>query len=243
MKFAYQGPALAGGNLGEVIPKAADVQDVGTPGVFYRPKDGESIYGISKRAYGTATPGIYRIRDSKWNAYIRQGKSGWENYNTTGPMLEPKYSNAPARSPHGSGNSLPWIWIPPFDSSEPEPDEPDEPTIPYFGPFIPSGPAPDTAPPKLTPKEPKPGPGPTPGPTPGIPKKKKKKTAPPEVTPPKKKKKKADEKIVYVPVEVPVPVPCPECKKQKKRKQFDPMVVGLIGLGIGVVVAADRNKR
>ena len=180
--FEYRGPDL----LGVAMPGPGEILTVATPGNWYKPTPTETIYGIAKRAYGTATPGIYRLNDSVWNSYIRKGTKGWEAYAKSGKLppgnvgiqLENKYSNNPLRSPHGSGTNRPILWIPPFDSSEPpedekkkpsdpfipsgpqpeptKPDEPKKPGIPFFGPFIPSSPSPETLPPELTPKPDKP---------------------------------------------------------------------------------------
>jgi len=158
-EFAYNGPELSGN--GYAMPKPGEILDKATPGNFYRPTQTETIYGIAKRAYGTATPGIYRINNSDWNSYIRKGPKGWESYKSVknGVQLDSRYSNNPLRSPYGSGNSRPVLWIPPFDSSEPKPKKPDEPGIPFIGPFIPSGPAPEEKkpdkPPIVIPAKPK----------------------------------------------------------------------------------------
>lgn len=157
-EFQYMGPQLQGDGLGGSMvggfyrPDPAEILSVATPGHFYRPTATETIYGISKRAYGTATPGIYRINDSKWNGYIRKGKSGWTAYGIEGVQLQNRYSNNPLRSAYGSGNNRPILWIPPFDSSEPA-----KPTGPIFGPYIPSAPQPTrpTTPPVVIPATPK----------------------------------------------------------------------------------------
>jgi hypothetical protein len=99
---------------------ADQISPTPTAGAFYQVKKGDNVVNISRAAYGTPQPGIFRINDSPYNSYIRKAATGWEPYKVLGLQLTPYYS--PNRGAYGTGQAYPILWIPP----PPNYDEPDE---------------------------------------------------------------------------------------------------------------------
>jgi len=110
------------------------------PSSFYRPVKGDTLWAISKAAYGGAgvKQGIYAIAGSSWNRHIRYATTGYESYQISGPQLQPAYSATDPLGAFQSGSAYPVLWIPPLDTRlEPESIYPSA-AIP--GPSGPSGP-------------------------------------------------------------------------------------------------------
>jgi hypothetical protein len=116
---------LGYGYLGQaddrLLPGPGQIAAAATAGMWYQVKKGDTYWGISKVAYGSdnVKNGLYAINDSTWNSYISKGKKGWETYKISGLQATPDYV-AGTRSPKGSGDDYPTIWIPPLSGGEPE---------------------------------------------------------------------------------------------------------------------------
>ncbi len=116
---------LGYGYLGQagdrLLPGPEQIAAAATAGMWYQVKKGDTYWGISKAAYGSdnVKNGLYAINDSTWNSYISKGKKGWETYKISGLQATPDYM-AGTRSPKGSGDDYPTIWIPPLSGGEPE---------------------------------------------------------------------------------------------------------------------------
>ena len=111
-------------------PTAADIAAKPTPGKFYQVQAGDSVWAISKAAYGGPRPGIFWINDSLWNSHIRKGAAGWQAYKVKGLQLTKHYNPAAAPSAYGSGNQYPLLWIPAAAGDEPEPAAVPGPAVP-----------------------------------------------------------------------------------------------------------------
>ncbi len=172
---------------GRYIPTRDQVVTKPTPGLFYRPKQGDVPIRMMATAYGAANKkaGIYLFAGSTWNDHIRKTSTGYEAYKIKGPQLTPHYADHP-RAPYKSGPLQPIAWIPPVTGEEPEiwfsrrqptpatpatpkaptkpgakkpkkPAKPAKPTAPAT-PASPSKPAVPIAPPEPAPVQPAPGP-------------------------------------------------------------------------------------
>ena len=127
------------GELGAIEryrPIASQIAGSPKAGAFYRVVKGDTVWAISKSAYGGGVKnGIYAIAGSSWNRHIEYGRSGYESYQIDGPQLNPKYAADPL-SERGSGSGYPVLWIPPLDTRY-------EPETVYGSPYVvgPQGPA------------------------------------------------------------------------------------------------------
>jgi hypothetical protein len=130
-----------------VVPTPAQIRTEkdSVPGMWYRPKSGETPWGVSKRAYGDSNvkAGLLLMNSATWNNHITKASTGWEAYKVKGLQFNPQYSAQFPHAPSGSGHEYPTVWIPPLTGEEPEqiytsPVIPGEPGP--QGPMGPSGP-------------------------------------------------------------------------------------------------------
>lgn len=128
-----------------VIPTPAQIAASPTPGRWYRIKQGENWWGVSKAAYGreNVKKGLMLMNNATWNDHIDRKRRGWEAYGVDGLQATPDYSAESPHAPKGSGDDYPTAWIPPLSGAEPEtiypPVVPGDPGPP--GPMGPPGPA------------------------------------------------------------------------------------------------------
>ncbi len=154
-----------------------DVADTPTPGKRYRIRKGDTLLGVTGKAYGLGS-GAERLKRSKWindaeanQVFHRPTTAGFERnaYGDSIVSFSPKFScDADAAIAGEKGSCFAVIWIPPAKGVEP-PTVPIEPPPP--GDICPEGlmfnPAtmkcePIEAPPPEEPEEPKPEPPPPP---------------------------------------------------------------------------------
>jgi len=138
-----------------LIPTADQITATPTQGKWYRIKQGETYWGVAKKAYGTSNlkKGLLAMNAAQWNSHIKKGTAGWEAYGVEGMQAVPKYDsfNNP-KAGYGTGHDYPVNWVPPFPNWEepeqlypvdpgfPPPDDVVEPTEPGQGPPGPPGP-------------------------------------------------------------------------------------------------------
>jgi hypothetical protein len=121
--WQYQYRGLDGSYRGDTyIPDPSEILDTPQPGAFYRPKSGETPWGVSKRAYGKANvkAGLFLMNDASWNSHVNKKKTGWEAYKVKGLQFTPDYDVNDPKASVLSGHSQPVIWIPPLSGEEPE---------------------------------------------------------------------------------------------------------------------------
>ena len=121
--WQYNYAGLDGSYRGDVyIPDPPEIIDTPQPGAFYRPKSGETPWGVSKRAYGQANvkKGLFLMNDASWNSHVNKKKKGWEAYGVKGLQFTPDYDPSDPKAPVLSGHSQPVIWIPTLSGDEPE---------------------------------------------------------------------------------------------------------------------------
>lgn len=109
-------------SLGFLDPETGQITAAPTAGNWYRLKQGDTYWAISKAAYGlpNVKKGLYLMNDSPWNGYIEKARKGWEAYKRDGLQATPDYSATVYRAPKGSGNAYPLVWIPPITGGEPD---------------------------------------------------------------------------------------------------------------------------
>ena len=105
-----------------MIPTPAQILATPTRGAWYRIKQGETWWGISKAAYGpdNVKAGLMLLNNSTWNDHIERKTAGWEAYKVKGLQSTPDYSAKNPHAPKGSGNDYPTAWLPPSNGAEPE---------------------------------------------------------------------------------------------------------------------------
>jgi hypothetical protein len=117
-------PSFRGlGQIGDrMIPTPAQILATPKPGAWYRIKQGETWWGISKAAYGAENvkAGLMLMNRATWNDHIERKTAGWEAYKVAGLQSTPDYSAKNPHAPKGSGNDYPTAWIPPLNGAEPE---------------------------------------------------------------------------------------------------------------------------
>ena len=135
-----------GADEGRYIPNASQVLTVPKAGNWYQIKKGDTYWQVSKVAYGkpAVKTGLFLMNDSTWNGYIEKKTNGWESYKVKGLQATPHYNSNAPRSPYGSGNDYPIVWIPPMSGEEPEdiytaPITTITPSVPGIGPPGPPG--------------------------------------------------------------------------------------------------------
>ena len=128
--------------FGFVDPGPGQISQIPTAGKWYRLKQGDNYWTISKTVYGreNVKKGLLLMNDSPWNSYIDKKRTGWEAYRVDGLQATPDYSATEFRAPKGSGTAYPLVWIPPITGGEPVDVYPPEPGGGPPGPQGPPGP-------------------------------------------------------------------------------------------------------